>query len=188
MLPQAEAKCSEHIRVFSLASASLWSDEVPKKLPNIRRYCCNFRRFRKIAKWNCYLRYVRLSVRPSAWNNSASTRGIFMKFYSGLFLDNCEKMHVPLKFGKNNVNFQWRTVYIFYHILPSSLKKRNISDKSGEKIKTYIVCSITFFFPESLAVYEIILSNIAEPDKPQMKLWRMRISCWVTNCKHSHNT
>jgi hypothetical protein len=28
-----------------------------------------------------YTRSVRLSVRPSAWNNSAPTRRIFMKFY-----------------------------------------------------------------------------------------------------------
>jgi len=28
-----------------------------------------------------------------------------MKFYSGLFLDNCEKMHVPLKFGRKTLIF-----------------------------------------------------------------------------------
>jgi hypothetical protein len=28
-------------------------------------------------------------------------------------------------------------------------------------------------------VYEIIWKNIAEPDKSQMRIWRMRIACWM---------
>jgi len=40
-----------------------------------------FRRFRKIAKSDCYLiMSVCPSVRPFAWKNSAPTEGIFMKF------------------------------------------------------------------------------------------------------------
>jgi len=39
-----------------------------------------FRRFRKIAKSDCELRFACLSLRPSAWNNSAPTGRILMKF------------------------------------------------------------------------------------------------------------
>jgi hypothetical protein len=47
--------------------------------------------------------------------------------------------------------------------------------KVVEKIKTHIFCSITFFFFfENRAVYEIMWKNIAEPDKPQMIIWRLR--------------
>jgi len=57
----------------------------------------HFRRVRKIAKSDRYLRHVclsyvcpsvRPSVRPSAWNNSALTGRIFMKFDVWVFFEN----------------------------------------------------------------------------------------------------
>jgi len=52
--------------------------------------------------------------------------------------------------------------------------------KVVEKIKTHILCSITFFFLsfESDAVYEIMWKNIVGTVRPQMT-WRMRIACWI---------
>jgi hypothetical protein len=38
-----------------------------------------------------------------------------------------------------------------------------------EKIKTHILCSVTFFF-ENPTVYEIMWKNMAEPDRPQMAI------------------
>jgi hypothetical protein len=46
-----------------------------------------------------------------------------------------------------------------------------------ENIKTRIVCSVTFF--KNLVVYEIMWKNIIMPERPQMKMWRMRISYYV---------
>jgi hypothetical protein len=37
-----------------------------------------------------------------------------------------------------------------------------------EKIKKYILCSITFYHPKTL-YYEIRWKNIVGPDRPQMK-------------------
>jgi hypothetical protein len=45
-----------------------------------------------------------------------------------------------------------------------------------EKIKTHILCSITFF-PENRAVYEMMWKNNVEPGRPQMTIWRMCIAC-----------
>jgi hypothetical protein len=45
---------------------------------------------------------VYFSVRPSAWNNSASIGRIFMK---GIFRKSVEKIQVPLKSEKNDWNF-----------------------------------------------------------------------------------
>jgi hypothetical protein len=50
--------------------------------------------------------------------------------------------------------------------------------KLVEKIKTRVLCSITFFF-ENRAVYEIMWENIVESDSPQMTIWRMRIACCI---------
>jgi hypothetical protein len=38
--------------------------------------------------------------------------------------------------------------------------------KDAEKIKTNILCSMTF--PENHAVYEIMWHNMVEPDRPQL--------------------
>ena len=37
--------------------------------------------------------------------------------------------------------------------------------KLVEKLKTHILCSVTF--PENPAVYEIMWKNVVEPDRPQ---------------------
>ena len=42
------------------------------------------------------------------------------------------------------------------------------------KFKTHIFCSLTFL--EIRAVYEIRSKNIAEPGRPQMTMWLMRIA------------
>jgi hypothetical protein len=47
--------------------------------------------------------------------------------------------------------------------------------KVVEKIKTRILCSITFFFL-NCAVYAIMCKNVVDPGRPQMKIRRMRIA------------
>jgi hypothetical protein len=44
-----------------------------------------------------------------------------------------------------------------------------ISDKVVEKIKTYILHSVFFFF-EIRAVYEIIWKNMVEPERPYLTM------------------
>jgi hypothetical protein len=56
--------------------------------------------------------------------------------------------------------------------------------KAVEKIKTHILCSVTFFL--NRAVYEIMWKNVVQPDRPQMAIWRMRIACWIDNMAHAH--
>jgi len=58
------------------------------------------------------------------------------------------------------------------------LRMRNVSDESVEKIKTRILCSVTFFFRKSCRIWDNV-ENILERDRPQMKLWRMHITCWI---------
>ena len=41
--------------------------------------------------------------------------------------------------------------------------------KVVEKIKTHILCSITFF-SENCAIYEIMWKNMVESDRPQMTI------------------
>jgi hypothetical protein len=53
-------------------------------------------------------------------------------------------------------------------------------------IKTHVLCSI-FFSPENRAVYEIMWKNIAEPDRPQLTIWRKRIACWIPKATNTHS-
>jgi hypothetical protein len=48
-----------------------------------------------------------------------------------------------------------------------------------EKIKTHILCSITFFPLENRAFYDIMWKNIVEQNMPQMAIWSMHIACWI---------
>jgi len=52
---------------------------------------------------------------------------------------------------------------------------RNVWDTVVKKIKTHILCSITIF--ENRVVYELMWKDIVQPDRLQMKMWRMRIAC-----------
>ena len=58
--------------------------------------------------------------------------------------------------------------------------------KVVENIKTQISCSIMFFFFENRTVYEIMLKNFVEPDKPQMTKWHMRVARWIPRATSTH--
>jgi hypothetical protein len=58
------------------------------------------------------------------------------------------------------------------------------SDKFVGKMKSRILCLITFFF-ESRAFHEIMWKYKIEPDRPQMK-WRMRIAYWTIKATTPH--
>jgi len=54
---------------------------------------------------------------------------------------------------------------------------RNVSDKScRENQNTYYVFNCFFF--GNRAIYEIMWKNILERGRPQMTIWRMRITYW----------
>jgi len=48
-----------------------------------------------------------------------------------------------------------------------------------EQFRTLILYSVTFFFPENRTVCEIMWTNMAEPDRPLMTIWRRCIVCWI---------
>ena len=52
------------------------------------------------------------------------------------------------------------------------------------KIKTHFM--FNYFFFENRVVYEKMWKNTVESDRPQTKIWRMCIVCWIT--KATNNT
>jgi hypothetical protein len=142
--------------------------------PFVRRFSQNCEK-----KW--LLASSCLSVRPSicqsAWNNSAPTERIFMKFgIWEFFRESVEKIWVSLKSDKNNGCWTWRPIYSAFTTVSRwiILRMRNISDKScRENQNTRFMYSISPPPPENHAVYEIMWENMAGPDEPHMtiKYW-----------------
>jgi len=61
---------------------------------------------------------------------------------------------------------------------------RNISDKScRENQNTHFM--FNHFF--NRAIYEIMWKNSAEPNRPQMTIWRMSFTCWITKATDTHS-
>jgi hypothetical protein len=55
-----------------------------------------------------------------------------------------------------------------------------------EKIQTRVSRSKKYF-PQNVAVYQIIWKNIVDPKRPQMTVWGMRIACWIPKSKNTHS-
>ena len=55
--------------------------------------------------------------------------------------------------------------------------------KVVERNKTSILCLTTFI--RKSVVCEITWKNTAEPGRPQMTIWRMRIACWIPKTKYT---
>jgi len=67
----------------------------------------------------------------SAWNNSAPTGWIFMKYDIWSLCKNpSSKIQVSLKSDKSNWYFTWRPTYIYNSTLLNSLEMRNILNKN----------------------------------------------------------
>jgi hypothetical protein len=59
--------------------------------------------------------------------------------------------------------------------------------KVVQKIKTKILCSVTFFSFKNRAVYETMWKNIVERGGQQMIIWRMGIACWIPKVSNTHS-
>jgi len=55
----------------------------------------------------------------------------------------------------------------------------------AEKIKTRILCSITFF--ENRAVCGTMRRHAAMPDRSQKTIWRTSIACCITKAKNTNS-
>jgi len=56
-----------------------------------------------------------------------------------------------------------------------------------EKDTAHISCSKTIFSPENLAVYEIMWRYIVVSDRPQITIWRIRITCLMPKATNTHS-
>jgi hypothetical protein len=119
------------------------------------------------------------------WNNSALTGRIFMKFDNGGFFEHLLRKFKFHSDRKRITGTLHEDQYAFFIISRSFLlRMSNISDKVIAKIKTHILCLVTF--SENRAVYDIMWKNFVQPVRPRMTIWRMRIACWKPKATNTH--
>jgi hypothetical protein len=113
-----------------------------------------------------------------------------MKFNVWKFL---EDLSGKFKFNYNRTRIKGTLhehQYIYLIIsLSFLLRMRNVSDKlCRENQNTYIriLYSINVFF-KYRAVYEIMWKNVVEPDRPQITIRRIRITCWKYKATNIHS-
>ena len=127
----------------------------------------------------------------SVLNNSAPTGRILMKFGIWIFFENLPgkfKFHWNLTGVKGTLHETDRCTSIIIIISLSVLfRMKNVSDKNYiETQNTHFVFN-NFFLSENRAVYEIMWKNTVERGRPQMTIWRMRVSCRITKTKDTHS-
>jgi len=120
-----------------------------------------------------------MSVRPSAWN-SVHIRWIFTKFgIWALFeiLSRKFRCHHNLTII---TGFLHEALYTFMIISRSIiLRMRNISYKLVEKMKTHIVCSITFFFRKSCLLWHNVgICGTAKQATNDNTTWLCMLDNW----------
>jgi hypothetical protein len=130
---------------------------------------------------------VRRSVGLPAWNASAPTGGIFIKFDVRIFFKILSR---KLKFYLTRTGITCalhEARYTFLFISRSDLGMRNVSDKICWENKNTRLTFSYFFSPENRAVYEIMYKTIVKPGRPQITIWRMPIACWIPMATNTHS-
>jgi hypothetical protein len=90
------------------------------------------------------------------------------------------KIQVSLKHDKNNGTLQGDRLAKFF------LEWELFQTEAADKTATYIF-TFNNFFSWNRALYEIMWKNTVEPDRPEMTIWRMRITCWITKATNIHS-
>ena len=81
---------------------------------------------------------------------------------------------------KTNIRF----LIITRSVLP---RIRNVSGKRSRENQNTFFVQEHFFFFENRAFDEIMWKDFVKRGRPQMTIWRMRISCFITKATNTHS-
>jgi len=113
-----------------------------------------------------------MSVRPHGTTNclvDGYARNLIFEYFWKL----CPENWNVIKTHNNNWHLTYKLIYIFDHMALIFFRARNVGGKIC--IETHVLCSVAFFN----LFYEIFWKTFVEPRRTQMKIRRMRISCWI---------
>jgi len=132
------------------------------------------------------------SVRLSAWNNSAPTGWIFMKFEIWVYFENMSR---KLKFDRSRLYVKTNIRYWPY-LAQFFLEWILFQTRLVEKITTHKLYSIYIYIyiererereREYRAVNEIMWKTILEPGRKNTKIRRMGMACGIPKSTNTHS-
>jgi len=85
------------------------------------------------------------------------------------------------------VYFTWRPIYVFITSRSVLLRIWNAAEKGCKENQNTQFNFKNLFFLKSPAVYQIMCKNIVKRDRPQMTIWRMRISLCLPKATNTHS-
>ena len=108
-------------------------------------------------------------------------------WYSSIFRKTAEKIQVSLQSDYNNRYFTWsRPIYciqFWSYLAQLFLEFKIFQTKVVQKLKTHILCSITFFLKLCRLWYNV--ENAADRGRPQKAIWRMCTACWLPKATYT---
>jgi len=110
-------------------------------------------------------------------------------WYLSIFWICVKKIQISLQSHKNNGYFTWRhTVCTFILIShPFILRMRNASDKIIEKMKTHILCSVTFS-PKLYSLWDNLEKyDTARQATDNKIMWSGHFACWISKASNTHS-
>jgi hypothetical protein len=126
-------------------------------------------------------------VCPSAWNNSAPTGRIFMKFDIWVFRTSVEKIQVSLKSEKLNGCFTWRPIYILIITCSFVLRMRSVSDKRCRENQNTL-CPYFFLLRKSYRLWDNVEKfGTAGQALDENTARLMRVACCIPKATDAHS-
>ena len=110
---------------------------------------------------------------------------ISMKFDIWVFLENLSRNSSLIKIEQYSV-LDMKNTNFWSYLAQFFLVWEMLQTKHAEEIKTRILRSINPP-PDNRAGYEITWKNIAEPGRPQMIIWRMRIASFIPKATNTRS-
>ena len=138
-------------------------------------------------KSNSWLHHGYLSIHAAALNNSALIAWIYMKFVM-YFSKISQKIKVSLKSYKNNRYFSWLPMYICDSIsLTHFLEWEMFQAKVVEKIKTFILCSVTFSWKSYHLWDNVEKYDRARQTTDDNMIQSVCFACWIIKATDTHS-
>jgi hypothetical protein len=127
-----------------------------------------------------------MSVRHSAWNNSAHWTDFDEIWYLRFFRKPVQKIKVSLNCDENNGYFTWRLftfITISRWILP---RRRSFLDKSCRENQNPHFMSNNVFGKSCRLGDNVEKCGGARGATNDVTVWRMRVACWISKATRTH--
>jgi hypothetical protein len=129
--------------------------------------------------------HVCLSVRPSVSMEQLGFHCMDFhgNWYWSIFRKSVKKIHLSLKFDKNN-GYVKANIHFRSYLAHFFFEWEMLQTECVDKIRWHSLRTLTF---ENCTLYEIMWKNIVQAGRLQMTVWHMRIVRWMHKASNAHS-